>query len=214
MDDDNAISVKVVLLGEAAVGKTCIISRFIHDTFDFNVAVTAAAMCVGKSITIPEFPGKCIRFEIWDTAGQEKYRSLTKIFYKDAKVAILVYDITKRKSFEEIKNYWYNQIKECAPENIIIGVAANKSDLFEEEKVSYEEGKKFANEIGAIFRLTSAYKSTGIEELFKAIGCAILDPDFIDDDTVVKNKIDINENKRKDSVKLNKQEVKKKKKCC
>ena len=211
---DSTTSVKAVLLGESGVGKTCIIARFINNTFENNIMSTTGASYAGKTMAFEEFGGQCIKFEIWDTAGQEKYRSLTKIFYKDAKVAILVYDITKRKSFEEIKNYWYNQIKECAPENIIIGVAANKSDLFEEEKVSYEEGKKFANEIGAIFRLTSAYKSTGIEELFKAIGCAILDPDFIDDDTVVKNKIDINENKRKDSVKLNKEEVKKKKKCC
>ena len=62
-----------------------------------------------------EFGGQCIKFEIWDTAGQEKYRSLTKIFYKDAAVAILVYDITRKESYEELKNYWYNQLKECSP---------------------------------------------------------------------------------------------------
>ena len=68
-------------------------------------------------MTFDEFQGKSIKFEIWDTAGQEKYRSLTKIFYKDAGVSILVYDITKE-SYDEIKNYWYNQIKEYAPKNI------------------------------------------------------------------------------------------------
>ena len=117
MDDDNAISVKAVLLGEPAVGKTCIISRFIHDTYEINGNSTTAATCAGKTMTFEEFNGKCIKFEIWDTAGQEKYRSLTKIFYKDAKAAILVYDITRKSSFDEIKNYWYNQLKDFAPKN-------------------------------------------------------------------------------------------------
>ena len=209
MDDDNAISVKAVLLGETAVGKTCIISRFIHDTFELNSISTTAATCVSKTMSFEEFQGKCIKFEIWDTAGQEKYRSLTKIFYKDAKVAILVYDITRRNSFDEVKTYWYNQMKECAPKNIIIGIAGNKCDLFEDEKVPEDEAIKFAKEIGAIFRLTSANRNIGIEDLFKSIGCAILDPDYIDDNNS-------DNNKRGDSIKLDKKvnKDKKKKKCC
>ena len=71
-----------------------------------------------KTLTFDEYQGKSIKFEIWDTAGQEKYRSLTKIFYKDAGVAVLVYDITRKESFEEIQKYWYNQIKDYAPKNI------------------------------------------------------------------------------------------------
>ena len=69
-------------------------------------------------MTFDEFEGKAIKFEIWDTAGQEQYRSLTKIFYKDAAAAILVYDITRKDSFLELKNYWYDQVKETAPKNI------------------------------------------------------------------------------------------------
>ena len=115
-DDDVAKTCKVVLLGESGVGKTCIIARFINNTFEDNIISTTGASYAG--MTFDEFHGKTIKFEIWDTAGQEKYRALTKIFYKDAGVAILVYDITRKESFDEIKNYWYNQIKEYAPKNI------------------------------------------------------------------------------------------------
>ena len=118
MDDYNATSVKAVLLGESGVGKTCIISRYTNNTFEDNIMSTTGASYAGKTMAFDEFQGKSIKFEIWDTAGQEKYRALTKIFYKDAGVAILVYDITRKESFDEIKNYWYNQIKEFAPKNI------------------------------------------------------------------------------------------------
>ena len=83
-----------------------------------------------------EFPeGKSLTFDIWDTAGQEKYRSLAKIFYKDAKAVVLVYDVTNEKSFNEMKDYWYEQIKQLGDKDIIIAIAANKSDLYEEKKV-------------------------------------------------------------------------------
>ena len=118
MSDDNAKTCKVVLLGESGVGKTCIIARFINNTFEDNIMSTTGASYAGKTMSFDELNGQSIKFEIWDTAGQEKYRALTKIFYKDAGVAILVYDITRKESFEEIKNYWYNQIKDFAPKNI------------------------------------------------------------------------------------------------
>ena len=117
-EDEGAQTCKVVLLGESGVGKTCIIARFINNTFEENLISTTGASYAGKTMIFDEFGGKSIKFEIWDTAGQEKYRSLTKIFYKDAGAAILVYDITRKESFEEIQKYWINQIKEFAPKNI------------------------------------------------------------------------------------------------
>ena len=117
-EDEGAQTCKVVLLGESGVGKTCIIARFINNTFEENLISTTGASYAGKTMTFDEFGGKSIKFEIWDTAGQVKYRSLTKIFYKDAGAAILVYDITRKESFEEIQKYWINQIKEFAPKNI------------------------------------------------------------------------------------------------
>ena len=132
-DYEDAQICKVVLLGESGVGKTSIISRFINNFFAENVISTTGASYAGKTMIFDEFggkkitfsikTGKCdngktIKFEIWDTAGQEKYRSLTKIFYKDAAAAILVYDITRKGSFYALKNYWYDQVKDTAPKNI------------------------------------------------------------------------------------------------
>ena len=198
-----------MLLGESGVGKTCIIARFINNTFENNIMSTTGASYAGKTLSFDEFGGKCIKFEIWDTAGQEKYRALTKIFYKDAGVAILVYDITRKESFDEIKEYWYNQIKECAPKNIVIGIAANKCDLYDNEQVSEDEARNFANEIGAVFKLTSASTNQGIEELFKGVGCRVLDPNYSDDS-------DNSEKKKDSNIKLDEKNTDKKKRkgCC
>ena len=117
-EGEDAKACKVVLLGEAGVGKTSIISRFINDKFEVNLETTTGASYAGKNMIFKDYQNQVVKFEIWDTAGQEKYRSLTQIFYKDASIAILVYDITNEESFEEIQNYWYDQIKESAPKNI------------------------------------------------------------------------------------------------
>ena len=133
--EEGLSSCKVVLLGESGVGKTCIISRFINNIFDDNTISTNGASYAGKSMDSPDY-GKSSKFEIWDTAGQEKYRALTRIFYKDAAAAILVYDITRKESFEEIKNYCYTQIIYYTPKEIVICIAANKSYLFDREQVT------------------------------------------------------------------------------
>ena len=109
---------KVVLLGESGVGKTSIISRFIDDVFEEGLETTTGASYAGKNMVFKDYQNQVVNFEIWDTAGQEKYRALTQIFYKDASIAILVFDITNEESFEEIKNYWYDQVKESAPRDI------------------------------------------------------------------------------------------------
>ena len=107
MSDDEAY--KVVLIGETGVGKTSIIHYFIYETYDDSVDSSTSVEFASKELN---FNGRNIKYDIWDTAGQEKYRSLAKIFYSNSNVAILVYDITNRNSFEEIKNYWYKQINE------------------------------------------------------------------------------------------------------
>ena len=109
---------KIVLLGETGVGKTCIINRFTKEDFEDAKFPTQGASFNSKIIQLDESNDSYIKLVIWDTAGQEKYRSLSKLFYKDANAAILVYDITNKKSFNEIKDYWYNQIKECSHKNI------------------------------------------------------------------------------------------------
>ena len=110
---------KIVLLGESGVGKTSIIQRYTKDKFENEKLPTKCASFETKVVKIDESEEKYIKLNIWDTAGQEKYRALTKIFYKEASAAILVYDITNKKSFEEVKDYWYNQVKECSQEDTI-----------------------------------------------------------------------------------------------
>ena len=113
--------------------------------------------------------GKTLKFEIWDTAGQEKYRSVTKMFYKDADVAVLVYDITNKYSFEELQKYWVQQVKDSSPKGIILAIIANKSDLIEREEVDEADARNYANEINALFALTSAKNNFGVDDLFLEI---------------------------------------------
>jgi len=117
-NEENLKEFKIVLLGESGVGKTCIIKRYIKNEFNDKEFSTKCASFDTKVIKLDAFNDIYIKLNIWDTAGQEKYRSISKIFYKDASAAILVYDITNKRSFEEIKEYWYNQVKECSQENI------------------------------------------------------------------------------------------------
>ena len=167
---------KVVLVGESGVGKTCIIAQFTSGKFDPSTVSSLTAQFIRKTLEFPE--GKSLTFDIWDTAGQEKYRALAKIFYKDAKAIVLVYDITSQKTFDEIKNYWYEQIKQIGGENVVIALVANKSDLYEEKQVDDKVGQEFAQSIGAIFASTSAKNASGINILFENIAHKIIDPNF------------------------------------
>ena len=168
---------KVVLVGDAGTGKTCIITRFINNRFDKSKMTTACPSFCTKSVNYPEY-NKTINLDIWDTAGQEIYRSISKLFYKGASVGILVYDITSRKSFESIKEYWYNELKENTEEGIIFNLVGNKEDLFEKEAVKEDEAKEFAKSINAHFYLTSAKNNILITELFMCSGRMFIDPNY------------------------------------
>ena len=165
---------KVVLIGESGVGKTCIIAQFINKTFDSNVVSSLTSQYIRKNIELPE--GKSILMDIWDTAGQEKHRALAKIFFKNSKAVLLVYDITNKKSFEEIKNYWYEQVKESSDKDTILALVGNKYDLINEKDVSNEDGEEFVKSIGAIFALTTATDYNSINALFESIAMKILEP--------------------------------------
>lgn len=164
MSDENQELLKLVLIGESGVGKTSIISQFIDSQFTPDKQSTIGGTFSSKSVKCSN--GKNLKLEIWDTAGQERYRSVTKMFYKDANAAILVYDITNKNSYDQLQSYWAEQVKESSPKNIIIAIAANKCDLFEREVVDEKEARNFAKSIGAIFSLTSAKSTSGINSLF------------------------------------------------
>ena len=176
-DDINYHTAKVVLIGKSGVGKTSIISRFTNDKFDPDTLSSLGASFVSKEIFFPEI-NNTIKFDIWDTAGQEKYRSLAKIFYKDAVIIILVYDITKADSLAEIKEFWVEEIKENSNKNVILALAANKDDLYNEATINEKEGQAYADTIGAIFKRTSALSNVGIDDLFQLIGKKYLNPSF------------------------------------
>ena len=146
MSENNEKIYKVVLVGEAGVGKTCIMTRFTKDKFDDEYITSFTAQFLRKTLEFAD--GKRITFDIWDTAGQEKYRALAKVYYKSANAVILVYDITTPESFKVMKEYWYEQVKEVDTDNFIIAIAANKSDLYEERKVLIRKEKNSLKALG------------------------------------------------------------------
>ena len=170
-------AIKVVLVGESGVGKTSIISQFTTKKFDPHRETSLSAQFISKTVEFQDL-GKAIKFDIWDTVGQEKYRALAEIFYRDAKVIIFVYDITTEYSFAELKNYWYKETTSKSMGKPLYAVVANKIDKYSEQTVSNNEGIAFAEEIGGIFQTTSALSDSGITQLFDNIGKTYLIPGF------------------------------------
>ena len=168
-------TIKVVLTGSCATGKTSIINRLVFDNFQEAYESTEGGACGQKAFSYPE---KTLSMDVWDTAGQEKFRSINKIFYKDATIAIFVYDITDDNSFEQIKNYWEKQVKMHGEPNVLYGIAGNKSDLYKNEKVKEKEAREYAKSIDAVFYLTSALVGTNINELFNDLGLKYLQKKF------------------------------------
>ena len=144
--------IKVILVGNIHVGKTSIINKTMGYTFDENLLSTTAASYVTKTIKIDQTEYKV---NIWDTMGKEKFRAINKLFYRNSKIVLFVYDITDKESFEGLRTY-VSDIEEILGDNIIKGLIANKSDLYLEEKVTEEEDRDYAKSIGAKFLMFSA----------------------------------------------------------
>ena len=196
--ESNNITCKVVLVGDTGVGKTCIIQRYVNNKYKEENESTIASSYTYKSLEYKSYK-KTISFDIWDTAGQELYRALAKNFYLNASIGIMVYDIRRRDSFESLKNFWYEQLKTSGEDNMIIAIAGNKCDLFTQEEVPEAEAKKYAKEIGAVFRLTSCKESIGIDELFKECG-----EKYLQDNKL----INTTKNDKKNNFSLNKEKAK------
>ena len=208
MEDSDNITCKVVLVGDSGVGKTCLIQRYVNDKYSDDTESTSASTYTYKIVEYKDY-NKSVSLDIWDTAGQELYRALAKNFYLNASIGILVYDVRRRSTFESIKDYWYDQLKESGEENIVLGIAGNKCDLFHDEEVTEEEAKKYADSIGAVFHLTSCKESIGIDDLFVECGKKYLE---------VNNLIGKTEEKKEKIVLDKKKTVNskddKKRKCC
>uniref|UniRef100_A0A3B1JRF6 small monomeric GTPase n=1 Tax=Astyanax mexicanus TaxID=7994 RepID=A0A3B1JRF6_ASTMX len=146
------ISFKVMLLGDSAVGKTCVLVRFKDGAFlGGNFIATVG-----------------IDFRIWDTAGQERFRSVTHAYYRDAQALLLLYDITRKSSFDNIRA-WLTEIHEYAQKDVVIMLLGNKSDMAAERVIKHEEGQKLAKEYGVPFMETSAKTGLNVELAFHAI---------------------------------------------
>ena len=155
--------VKIILIGESSVGKTSLIRQFIDHYFTEKRISTIGHDILQKEINLSE--DKKIILTIWDTCGQEQYRTINQLFVKNAKLVLFVYDITKKKSFEELKNFWYEFVTSILGKNIIFGIAANKSDLYQNEEVNINDAKNFALKIDAILKETSAKNFESINSL-------------------------------------------------
>jgi small GTP-binding protein len=207
MSTGEEIDCKLVFVGESIVGKTSLINQYIKETFSNSTMPTFGGDKFEKKIVLEK--SKKIKLVIWDTAGQEKYRSLNKIFLKGANIVLIVYDITRKKTFEEIKNFWYNNIIENVNNDIVFGIAGNKSDLYEQSQVNINDAEEYAKDINAIFSETTAMNHESINNLiFNLV------KEFYS--RIILNKGMQNNNNQNNISKLNNNnnKVKSKHKCC
>ena len=192
---------KVILLGECGVGKTNIILRYIQDKFDEDSITTTGSSYIMKKIKKDNIT---YRLNIWDTAGQEKFRSVTRMFLQETNIILLVYSIVDELSFEGL-DYWYNTVIDNCGNDVVIAIVGNKYDLYTEEVITEEKAEKYAKDKNAVFKLVSARTNKGsIDELFDMIL-----------DEYIKKSLGVRKNS---NIKINnkqKNEVKEKKnKCC
>ena len=177
MSSGKSREVKIVLLGDQGVGKSSLVLRFVTNNFKYDSETTIGASFMSKMIMVPkqkigteQTEMVPINFKIWDTAGQEKYHSLAPMYYRGAAAAIVVYDITRKESFATLQN-WVNELKQLGPENIVIAIAGNKSDLEEERDIETEEAQDNAKSMGpdTLFLETSAKNDLNVGDLFLQI---------------------------------------------
>ena len=165
---DECIDLKICFVGESGVGKTLMIQRYVNGTYNENMEKTTSPCYCNKKLMLND--NFLINLDLWDIGnGQEKYRSFHKNFIENSNIAILIYDISNKSSFEEIKNYHYEIVKECGEKNIVCGLAGSKCDLLSSdnfvESVSGKEVIKYSKDKRAIFQYTSNKENKGIDEL-------------------------------------------------
>ncbi|KAF9550663.1 hypothetical protein KI688_010088 [Linnemannia hyalina] len=164
-DDEYDYLFKVVLIGDSGVGKSNLVSRFTRNEFNLESKSTIGVEFTTRSIQVD---AKTIKAQIWDTAGQERYRAITSAYYRGAVGALLVYDIAKHATYENVGR-WLKELRDHADNNIVIMLVGNKSDLRHLRAVPTEEAKQFAAENGLSFIETSALDSSNVELSFQRI---------------------------------------------
>ena len=172
--------VKLLIIGDSAVGKTNILLRFCEGQFTPNHLTTIG---IDFKIKTLEVEGKKIKMQIWDTAGQERFKTITQTYYKGAMGIVLTYAVNDLESFRNIQN-WVKQIKNHASENVCKILVANKCDLQDQRVVSYEEGNQLAQSLNMPFFETSAQEGINIQQLFQTIAKDIKDNILINETTL------------------------------
>jgi small GTP-binding protein len=195
-EDTDPEAIKIILIGDSGTGKTNLITVAAGYEFNSNTLTTRACSYIQKKYTLHNAEYKV---NVWDTIGQEKYRSLTKIFVKESKIVVFVYDITNKNSFESLP-FWKKIVDELLSDSPVLGIVGNKMDLYVDEQIKSEEVEKYAQEIGAKLLLTSA--KTDSTSFSNFLGELLLDY------------LHKGSGERIESFSLNKQNVAKKKKCC
>ncbi|GIX65376.1 ras-related protein Rab-5C, putative [Babesia caballi] len=160
---------KLVILGDTSVGKSCLVGRFVKNTFlEFQESTIGAAFMT-QSVKFDDYT---VKFEIWDTAGQERYRTLAPMYYRGSSAAIIVYDITLRESFQQAKG-WIQELQSHVDPNIVLALAGNKLDLEASREVSRDMAEEFASANNCLFMETSAKSGHMVQELFTEIAKTI-----------------------------------------
>ena len=197
MIDDSVY--KVLILGDSSVGKTCFLLKYTDKVFNEVYMSTIGLDYRLKTLTLKN--GKKVKLQIWDTAGQDRFRTITKNYYKGANGIILIYDVTNTETYDNVEN-WISQIKEEASPNVVIYLVGNKVDMEDKRKVSTEEGQKIADDNNLPFIETSAKSDININETF--------------DNLVEKMDSVFSNLEKKDSVAISGNSLNKenKKKCC
>ena len=165
MRESSEMIFKLIIIGDSTTGKTNILSRYLNNKFDRDSKATIGMELGNKSFQIKNDTVNC---QIWDTAGQERYRSMTKAYYQGALGAFIVYDITKRKTFENVEN-WMNDLRKCSDKKVTIILLGNKNDLEDEREVKTEEGEMLAKNHDMAFMETSALNGTNVDKAFKSL---------------------------------------------
>jgi Ras-related protein Rab-2A len=153
---------KYIIIGDPSVGKSNILLKYAHNKFTNEYQATIGVEFGAKNLTLD---GKIFRIQIWDTAGQENFRSITRAYYKNSVCAIVTYDITNRNSFENVQD-WIDEVKSQTPKEILLVLVGNKIDLENERVVSFDEGKKLSKNNDMLFFETSAKNGNGINDVF------------------------------------------------
>ena len=156
---------KIVLVGDSAVGKTNVLTKYTHNSFSADSKSTIGVEFSTKTITVEN---ERIKIQVWDTAGQERYRAICAAYYRNALAVIVVYDITRYNTFENISE-WLREIRNYVQDNTVIAIVGNKCDLQHMRAVSAEKAKELATENNLTFYEVSALTGSGIDDMFRQI---------------------------------------------